>query len=249
MNDLTRQEDNLMKRRGFFAKSLHSCLAAAAFFFVLLTAGCQPDSYTENQSERINQTAAIETETPPQYVSDTSLEDCLVCGEGKGTLLPLYRGQENLGIINLNSFDLAPVTINRYNDFGKLIEEAEKGSSTHITSTGEDGFFFSVTADTNRGYAHGQLSFSKDEALDMKKTASHLCSDCLNRMMDRCWSDVPFCMGVIDFSTGEIRLFEEKITAFTFGDYYISCDSRDTDEDDSRDIDLLIFYCPERYQD
>ena len=178
---------------------------------------------------------------PPQYVSDTSPEDCIVCGEGKGTVLPLYRGQENLGIVNLNSFDLAPVTINRYDDFGKLIEEAEQGSSTHITNTGEGGFFLSVTADTNRGYAHGHLSFDKNKALDMEKTASHLCSDCLNQMMEHCWSDVPFCMGVIDFSTGEIRLFEEKITAFTFGNYYISCDSRDMDEGDLREIDLLIF--------
>ncbi len=243
-----------MKRRRFFAQNLHSCLAIAAFFFVLLVAGCQSDSYVENQSESINQTETIETETietetPQQYVSDTSPEDCLVCGEGKGTVLPLYRGQENLGIVNLNSFDLAPVTINRYDDFGKLIEEAEESSSTHITNTGEDGFVFSVTANTNRGYAHGHLSFSKDEALDMKKAASHLCSDCLNLAMDRCWLDVPFSMGVIDFSSGEIQLFEEKITAFTFGDYYISCDSQDTDDEDSREIDLLIFYCPERYQD
>ena len=249
MNDLTRQEDDLMKNRSFFARSWHSCLTVSAFFFVLLAAACQPESHAENQPESTGQTEIIETENPPQYVSDTSPEDCIVCGEGKGTVLPLYRGQENLGIVNLNSFDLAPVTINRYDDFGKLIEEAEQGSSTHITNTGEGGFFLSVTADTNRGYAHGHLSFDKNKALDMEKTASHLCSDCLNQMMEHCWSDVPFCMGVIDFSTGEIRLFEEKITAFTFGNYYISCDSRDMDEGDLREIDLLIFYCPERYQD
>ncbi len=238
-----------MKNRGFFAKSRRSCLTVSAFFFVLLAAGCRPESYAGNQSESTDQTEVMETEMPSQYVSDTSPEDCLGCGGGEGTVLPLYRGQENLGIVNLNSFDLAPVTINRYDDFGKLVEKAEKGSSTHITNTGENGFFLSVTADTNRGYAHGHLSFDKNEALDMEKTASHLCSDCLNNLMDRCWSDEPFSVGVIDFSTGEIRLFEEKITAFTFGDYYISCDSRDEDEEGSRDIDLLIFYCPERYQD
>ena len=203
MNDLTRQEDDLMKNRSFFARSWHSCLTVSAFFFVLLAAGCQPESHAENQPESTGQTEIIETENPPQYVSDTSPEDCIVCGEGKGTVLPLYRGQENLGIVNLNSFDLAPVTINRYDDFGKLIEEAEQGSSTHITNTGEGGFFLSVTADTNRGYAHGHLSFDKNKALDMEKTASHLCSDCLNQMMEHCWSDVPFCMGVIDFSTGQ----------------------------------------------
>ena len=103
-----------MKNRGFFAKSRRSCLTVSAFFFVLLAAGCRPESYAGNQSESTDQTEVMETEMPSQYVSDTSPEDCLVCGGGEGTVLPLYRGQENLGIVNLNSFDLAPVTINRY---------------------------------------------------------------------------------------------------------------------------------------
>lgn len=239
----------MMIGRELFAKRRNGCLLVSVLFLAPFVSGCQPGSHTENNPAVMEPGKRIEAEALPQYDSDTSPEDCLVCGEGKGTALPLYWGQKNLGILNLNSFDLAPVTINRYDDFGKLIEEAEQGSSTHITNTGEGGFFLSVTADTNRGYAHGHLSFDKNKALDMEKTASHLCSDCLNQMMEHCWSDVPFCMGVIDFSTGEIRLFEEKITAFTFGNYYISCDSRDMDEGDLREIDLLIFYCPERYQD
>ena len=161
----------------------------------------------------------------------------------------MYRGQENLGIINLNSFDLAPVTINRYDDLGDPIKKPENGSSTHITNTGEDGFFLSVSADTNRGYAHGYLSFDKEDALDIDQAASHLCTDCLNQTLDNCWTDGPLSVGVIDFDTGDIRLFEERITAFTFGDYYVSCDNRDMDDEDTREIDLLIFYCPERYQD
>lgn len=81
-----------MKNRSFFARSWHSCLTVSAFFFVLLAAGCQPESHAENQPESTGQTEIIETENPPQYVSDTSPEDCIVCGEGKGTVLPLYRG-------------------------------------------------------------------------------------------------------------------------------------------------------------
>ncbi|EJY36058.1 hypothetical protein [Enterocloster clostridioformis] len=52
---------------------------------------------------------------------------------------------------------------------------------------------------------------------------------------------------MIDFNTGEVRLFEENILGFTFGDYYISCNCKDTDDEDMRNIDLLIFYCLERY--
>lgn len=239
----------MMIGRELFAKRRNGCLLVSVLFLAPFVSGCQPSSHTENNPAVTEPGKKIEAEALPQYDSDTSPEDCLVCGEGKGTALPLYRGQKNLGILNLNSFDLAPVTINRYDDSGELIEKLSKGSATHITSTGKDGFFLSVTADTNRGYANGHLSFNKSETLDMEKAASHLCSDCLNRTMDNCWSDNPLNMGVIDFSTGEIRLFEEKILAFTFGDYYISCDGKDRDDEDMRNIDLLIFYCPERYQD
>lgn len=105
----------------------------------------------------------------------------------------------------------------------------------------------SVTADVNRGYAHAYLSFNRNEKLDTEKAASHLCSDCINHMLDSCWTDAPSSMGVIHFRTGEIRLFEEKITAFTYGDYYISCDKKD--DETGSDMNLLIFYCPERYSD
>lgn len=234
-----------MKRKRLFTKRQQKWLSVPTFFLILLTSGCQSDGHTEN----VPAAADIQEETSQQYHSDLSSEDCFLCGESKGTALPLYRGQENIGIIDLNTFDLAPVTINLYDDFGKLIEKPENGSSTHITRTGENGFFLVVSADTNRGYAHGHLSFDKEAMLDIDQAASYLCADCLNRMMDNCWSDTPLNMGVIDFSTREIRLFEEKIQAFTMNDYYISCENRIADEEGTRNIDLLIFYCPERYQD
>ena len=238
-----------MKGNGFFVKRRQRQLLVPVFFLTLLTAGCQSASYVESDPAETDIPENTITETSKHYHSDTSKEDCLICGEARGTALPLYRGQENLGIINLNSFDLAPVTINRYDDSGNPIKKLENSFSTHITNIGENGFFLSVSADTNRGYAHGYLSFDKKEALDMDQAASHLCTDCLNQALDNCWSDDPLSVGVIDFGTGDIRLFEERITAFTFGDYYVSCDNRDMDDEDTREIDLLIFYCPERYQD
>lgn len=236
-----------MERKGFLTKSWKRSLGVSVFFLTFLAAGCQWGSQVRSLAPRgnISDKAMAEAERP--YHSDTRPEDCILCGKGEGTLMPLYRGQENIGIINLNTFDLAPVTINQYDDFGKRIEKPVEGSLTHITNTGEDGFCLSVTADINRGYAQGSLSFSQDETLDMEKAASHLCADCLNRMMDKCWADVPMSMGVINFRTGDIRLFEEKILAFTLGDYYISCDDQSGEDGEEKDLSLFVFYCPERY--
>lgn len=66
--------------------------------------------------------------------------------------------------------------------------------------------------------------------------------------MDEAW-DTPYCVGVINLETLEVRLFEENITAFSFGDYYIDIDRRENkNEPDSIELDLLIFYCPPRYE-
>lgn len=86
--------------------------------------------------------------------------------------------------------------------------------------------------------------------MNIDEAADFLCTECLNQTLEECWNDDPFGMGVINFETEEIRLLERNITAFMFDDFYVSCDLRTSDDSDgdSHQMDLLIFYCPERYQ-
>lgn len=185
-----------------------------------------------------------------RYVSGISKKDCLLCGKGRGTLLPLYRGEENIGVISLNTFDLAYIGINRYDDNGKLIEEPANGTSMRVTSTGEDGFRFSVSEDTDRGYARCDLYFNKDETLDIEQAATHMCAACLERVVDDDWDDGLTGMAVINFSNSELRMLRENLLAFQMGDFYISCSTkRDEAEGNSLEMDLLVFYCPKRYGD
>lgn len=203
----------------------------------------------EIHEEHIVSAQMCETQETRHY-SDTTPYDCKVCGKGSGTLLPAYRGQNNVGIISLNTFTISYVEINPYDDNGKPMKKPRKGSASHLLSSGEDGYSSFVSENQWRGYADGSVYFRQDEFLNMEKAAAFLCSDCLNNIMDQCWSDEPYGVGIIDFRTGEIRLLEEIVTAFMFNDYYITCDLREPREDDSSvEMDLLIFYCPERYQD
>lgn len=118
-------------------------------------------------------------------------EACLLCGDGKGTLLPIYRGKENIGIISLNICKIVCIRINPYGDNGNLIQEPAKGHSTHIANTGGNGFLAMISEDTDRGLAHGSLSFNRDEILDMKNFSDHFCTDCMNRIVEQCWWDDP----------------------------------------------------------
>ncbi len=218
-------------------------------FIVLFIAHVSPEEVVPPEQTLQEQIEATETEKP-QYHSDTTPDDCKLCGKGSGTILPAYRGQNNIGIISLNTFTISYVEINPYDDNGEPMKKPRKGSASHLLSSGEDGYSSFVSENQWRGYADGSVYFRQDEFLNMEKAATFLCSDCLNNIMDQCWSDEPYGVGIIDFRTGEIRLLEEIVTAFMFNDYYITCDLREPREDDSSvEMDLLIFYCPERYQD
>ncbi len=48
------------------------------------------------------------------YQSDTSAEDCCLCGGGIENMLPSYWGQNNVALISLNTFEIKPIEINRY---------------------------------------------------------------------------------------------------------------------------------------
>lgn len=49
-----------------------------------------------------------------RYSSNTSAEDCYLCGGGIESLVPSYWGQDNIALISLNTFEVKPLEINRY---------------------------------------------------------------------------------------------------------------------------------------
>ena len=215
----------------------------------LLFAGCSPKKLNANISGNKNLSAEKSEESEIEFTSKIKSDECMLCGDADKTLLPLYKGQINVGIIDLNTFDVCNLKMNRYDDYGNLIEEKARSSSTMINSYGEDGMSVFYHANTDRGYTSGSVSFSKNNELDVKKVEELLCDVCFDKIYEEAWSNSPYSVGVIDFSNMEVRLFEENITGFTFGDYYLDLDYRKLDDGDERiEINLLAFYCPQRYE-
>ena len=216
----------------------------------LLFAGCSAQGQNENISE--NENIMVEESEKPEieFTSKIKSDECMLCGDSEQpSLLPLYKGQINVGVIDLNTFDVCNLKMNRYDDYGNLIEEKAGNSSTMINGYGEDGMSVYYHANTDRGYASGSVSFPKNNELDVKKVEELLCDACFDKIYEEVWSNSPYSVGVIDFSNMEVRLFEENITGFTFGDYYLDLDYRKLDDEDERiDINILAFYCPQRYE-
>ena len=213
------------------------------FIFVLLLlllvfAGCEM-----NQSADSSGTA---TSTKTVYSSDISNEDCYLCGSGMESPLSPYWGQNNIALFSLNTFEVKPLEINRYDRTdGRLIEEYA-GAVSFAVGSKSGGFSASLMQDSDRGYATGSVDFHSDEVLDISKAANYLCADCLNKILpsqvDRC-----FGVGAVNLATREVRIFEERLGGFTSGDFYIDCDLQDLDGDTHR-RDILIFSCSIRYE-
>ena len=206
---------------------------------MLILAGCKV-----GQSINSNGAAApVKT----SYPSDTSTEDCYLCGGGIEKLIPSYWGQNNIALISLNTFEIKPLEINRYDRTnGRLIEEYAGAVSFGGSVSKDNGFAASLLQNYDRGYATGHVDFYDDEVLDVSKAAGFLCEDCLNKILPS-QIDRYFGIGAINLATKEVRVFEEHLGGFGLGDFYIGCDLQDRDGDTHR-MNLLIFYCPIRYE-
>ena len=201
-------------------------------FLLLLTAcsnGEQP-SISKKEYEHI------------PYVSDLSQEECFVCGENPNHPISSYWGEDNVGILNLNTFEVLYIEINRYDDNGQLIEETAGYMQMHSMSNGESYVHSSDNPD--RGLSNIQIQGDR-KPVDAKAIQSFLCQTCLDKINDMYFGDYPpEEYAVVNFSDKSIRPLIKHTTWFTFGNFDVDCDF----EEDG-DIDLLIHYCPPRYED
>lgn len=170
------------------------------------------------------------------YASCVSQDECYLCG-GIGE----YDGQNNVGVISLNTFQLMPVEINRY-DQGQIIKE-KTGSTLVLFYSGEDEeFSASLFLHADRGRATASVSFNADEELDLSNTAQHLCEEHLSELADGLYCNA-YGVGKINFDTKKLEAICDVTLGFESCDYYVDCDLKE----DGQGADLLIVYTPLRY--
>ena len=180
------------------------------------------------------------------YYSDISKEDCYLCGGGIEDAVPFVWGQDNIALLSLNTFEVIPLEINRYDRSSRqLIEEYAGVISLAGGKSQSGGFSANMMLDYDRGYADGTVDLNNDKVLDPDKAAGFLCEVCLNKILpaqaDRC-----FGIGAVNLATKQIRVFEGQLGGFTLGDFHIDYHLRDAGSE--QQMDILVFYCPVRYQ-
>lgn len=189
--------------------------------------------------------SAAQEQTPKEYehidyVSNITQEECFVCGTNNGYS---YWGEDNVGIVNLNTFELLYLEINRYNDYGNLIEEpAGYMSSVGLSDKEADSYAHAYCFPDN-AYASVQITGVQYD-IDREMIQSKLCQTCLKSINDLWFTDQPPAeYAVISFEDRTIQPLLNAHPWFAAGNYGVDCEFQ-TDGD----IDLLIHYCPNRYE-
>ncbi len=171
------------------------------------------------------------------YVSSITAAECFVCGDVQHCL---YWGEDNVGVLNLNTFEVSRIEINRYEN-GVLVETPSGVLQTTGMTCGESTVH--ATTDPDRGYSHVQIK-GELQPIDAAAIQSHLCQSCLDKINGMYFGDYPpMEYAIVNFTDRTIRPLVQNTTFFGSGNYAADCEYKA-----DGNIDLLVFYCPPRFK-
>lgn len=176
------------------------------------------------------------------YVSSITEAECYVCGDGGDYTVSAYWGEDNVGIVNLNTFEMMRLEINRYGDHGELLEEQAGYMSSVGISDEEAESYANAYCFPDNAYASLQIT-GVQYAVDRDSVQNHLCQTCLDSINDLWFTDQPPAeYAVISFEDRTIRPLLNSNPWFASGNFGVDCEFKSDGA-----IDLLIHYCPNRY--
>ena len=218
----------------------HQTGIAAALLAAALCVGAAGCGQQEQPEETAHD---YKTEAEAVAASCVSKDDCYLCGG-----ISEYDGENNVGIINLNTFEVTRIGINRYDDSGQLVEE-NTGVMQGVSfgRYDEAGSYGHVWIDADRGKADAEITFNGDEELNLENAARYLCEEHLKELASRVYRQ-GYGVGIVDFVGRKIYPFQENLTGFGAGDYYIHCDLIEHSQYvRTPKMNVLVVYTPLRY--
>lgn len=215
-------------------KCILSALAGAVTMFVLLAVIANIQAATAPQLEEYEHI---------DYVSNITEAECYVCGDSGYTDASAYWGEDNIGLINLNNFDLLYLEINRYREGRELIQEPAGVMLSCGIMDEESETYAHAYVFPDNAYANIQITGVK-YAIDCDLIQSKLCQTCLD-FINSLWftTQPPAEYAIISFEDRAIQPLLNAYPWFAAGNFGIDCEFKE-----DGNIDLLIHYCPNRYK-
>ncbi len=208
---------------------LSAIAGAAAMFFTILALAYIHNSREPAEYEHVD------------FISAIDRADCYLCGTPGDLQAPAYWSEDNVAILDLNTFQMHRLAINRYGNHGEPITTKAGYLQTGMMET-ENGWLSSMTF-PDRGYASVQIR-NVAYAINRDSVENHLCQSCLDTINEMWFSgNPPAEFAVAHLATAEFRPLIKNNTGFQMGDYFVDCDYKE-----NGNIDLLIAYLPVRFE-
>jgi len=175
------------------------------------------------------------------YVSAIAEDDCFICGTKDDPLTAAHWSEDNVAILDLNTFEILRLEINRYGDHGEPVttEAGYMQSYGMETKTG----WVHTYVHPDRGFANVNIS-GVEYNVERDSVQSQLCQTCLDSINGDCFGNEPPAeLAVVNYTEKTIRPLITCTTGFGAGNFYVDCEFKEEGK-----IDLLVFYCPPRYK-
>jgi len=211
------------------------CFTAGMYFGGVLAGFRRQELPTEEQE---TMRTWERQEQPP---ADSTLSDpaeCYLCGNLNRSLMSMFRGRDDLGVICVNDWYVMDMQIRNLDGMG--------GGGSGWTVGEEDSCSFQTDRYPERGISEITVEYGANSIFDVKKVQGHLCQTCLDKLlevMDSCGYEgeemgaKDICM--VDFQTLELYSLQEHYISHYIRDYYVQIDGRDGDE-----LEVIGIYAP-----
>ena len=151
-------------------------------------------------------------------------EECCLCASNSRSLMGMYQGEDDLGIISLNNWYVLDMGVVKAED-----ETMSGQNSSRITATGEGGCIFHVDQNHARRISEVRIEYDEENYFDVDKVRGYLCQTCLDKLIDVidvCGdSECPVALCMIDFQTQELYSLQEQYVTYYIRDYYVKIES------------------------
>ncbi len=211
------------------------CFTAGMYFGGVLAGFRRQELPTEEQE---TMRTWERQEQPP---ADSTLSDpaeCYLCGNLNRSLMSMFRGRDDLGVICVNDWYVMDMQIRNLDGMG--------GGGSGWTVGEEDSCSFQTDRYPERGISEITVEYGANSIFDVKKVQGHLCQTCLDKLlevMDSCGYEgeemgaKDICM--VDFQTLELYSLQEHYISHYIRDYYVQIDGRDGEE-----LEVIGIYAP-----
>lgn len=183
-----------------------------------------------------------ETSKSYKFTSQIQKEDCYLCSDSEDSPIAEFREHANVGIINVNTFEVMELEINRYDRNGNQIMEATGAMHMCNRTLGE----IQVTGMVDPDCSFASVSFDPDgKTIDEEKLGQFLCQECLDEFGTSCHGSESISpIAVVNFKQRYLAALNERIPWFMRKDYLVTVNY---DEDGS--IGVVAVYNPPRFQE